>query len=94
MRTIGGTILAAVAADGKSHRLRDCRESTDYVVTSSDGGTWCVWNPGVERTPLCETLSAQEWRLFYGLEPFMRTPRSLSPGESREHVVMISVRRF
>ena len=87
-------VIKEFAADGKSHRIRDCRENIDYIVASTDSDTWCVWNPGVERTPLCETLSAQEWRRFYCLEPFMRAPRSLAPGESREHVVKISVRHF
>ena len=84
-------VIREFAADGKPHRVRDCREGVDYTVTSSDNDTWCAWNPGVERTPLCETLEPNEWRRFYCLEPLMRAPRTLAPGESREHVVKISV---
>ena len=38
-----------------------------YSVMSAGSDTWCVWNPGVERTPLCETLGPDEWRRFYCL---------------------------
>ena len=84
-------VIKEFAADGKSHELQDFAGKVAYSVMSSGNDTWCVWNPGVERTPLCETLGPDEWRRFYCLEPFMRQPITLAPGESREHVVRIKV---
>ena len=84
-------VIKDFAADGKAHELQDCAGRVAYSVMSSGNDTWCVWNPGVERTPLCETLGPDEWRRFYCLEPFMRQPITLAPGESREHVVRIAV---
>ena len=84
-------VLKEFAADGREHRIEDAKGWVAYTVSSSGNDTWYVWNPGVERTPLCETLSAQEWRRFCCLEPFMRVPRPLAPGESRTHVVRLSV---
>lgn len=79
------------AADGKPHLLEDRVGKRTFTVSTSSGDTWCVWNPGVERTPLCDTLSPDEWQRLYCLEPFMRQPITLAPGESREHVVRIAV---
>jgi len=85
-------VIKEFAADGKSHELQDFAGKVAYSVMSSGNDTWYVWNPGVERTPLCETLGPDEWRRFFCLEPFMRQPITLAPGESREHVVKISVK--
>ena len=79
------------SADGKAHELRDCAGKVAYSVMSPGNDTWYVWNPGVERTPLCETLGPDEWRRFYCIGPFMRKPITLAPGETREHVVRIAV---
>jgi len=84
-------VIKEFAADGKAHELRDCAEKVSYSVMSSGNDNWYAWNPGVERTPLCETLGPDEWRRFYCLEPFMRRPRPLAPGEIRENVVRIRV---
>ncbi len=84
-------VIKEFASDGKAHDLQDCAGKVAYSVTASGNDTWYAWNPGVERTPLCETLEPDEWRRFYCLEPFMNKACSLAPGESREHVVRIKV---
>ena len=84
-------VIREFSADGKGHKLQDCAGKVTFSVMSSGNDTWCVWNPGIERTPLCETLGPEEWRSFYCLEPFMRRPSPLASGESREHVVRIVV---
>lgn len=86
-------VIREFAADGKAHELRDSAGKVAYSVMSPSNDTWYVWNPGVERTPLCETLGPDEWRRCYCLEPFMRKPITLAPGESREYVVKISVKK-
>ena len=86
-------VIKEIPADGMEHRLEDVLGKRVYSVSSSGNDTWCAWNPGVERTPLCETLGPSEWKRFYCLEPFMHRPLALAPGESREHVVRISVEK-
>ena len=84
-------VIKEFRSDGKPHELLDCIGKLAYSVSASGNDTWYVWNPGVERTPLCETLEPGEWKRFWCLEPFMRRPRPLAPGEIREHVVRIRV---
>ena len=79
------------AADGKPHLLEDRVRKRTFTVSTSIGDTWCVWNPGVERTPLCETLASDEWERFFCLEPFMKEAEALAPGKSRTHTVVIKV---
>ena len=86
-------VLKEFAADGKPHRIEDVSGRRIYSVSADGNDTWCVWNPGVERTPLCETLAPDEWRRFWCLEPLMRNTRPLAPGESREHAARISVEK-
>ena len=87
-------VIKEFAADGKPHELQDRGGKIVYSVMSSGNDTWYVWNPGVERTPLCETLGPDEWKRFYCLEPFIQRPIVLAPGESREHVVRMAVSRL
>jgi len=77
---------------------RHCRTLTDLAdgrtisVTCNDNEDWLVWNPGVERTPLCRTLDPDEWQRFFCLEPCTLTPRTLAPGERRTHTVVFLAR--
>ena len=85
-------VIEEFAADGRAHRLEDVAGKRAYTVSASGCDTWYAWNPGVERTPLCETLGPDEWRRFYCLEPFMRKAQPLAPGESRVNDIRIAVR--
>ena len=78
-------------ADGRPHRLEDLAGGRTFEVTCSDNEEWVVWNPGVGRTPVCETLGPDEWKRFHCLEPCTRTPRELKPGERRTHVLTVTV---
>ena len=60
-------------------------------VECTDNEDWFVWNPGVDRTPLCETLGPDEWKRFYCLEPLTEKPQPLAPGESRAHEMIVKV---
>ena len=82
-------VIKDLAADGKPHRLDDLEWKRSVTVSASDNDAWFVWNPGTERTPLCETLDPDEWLRFYCLEPVMKTPLTLAPGTSRMHRVQI-----
>ena len=86
-------VIKEFRSDGKPHELLDGVSKVAYSVSASGNDTWYVWNPGVERTPLCETLEPGEWKRFWCLEPFMRAAIPLAPGETREHVVRISVEK-
>ena len=78
-------VLETVAADGSRTRtLTDLVRNRTITVTASDNEEWLVWNPGVERTPLCRTLGPDEWKGFFCVEPYTATPRVLAPGESRQ----------
>ena len=85
-------VQEAVREDG-SHRktLTDLVRGRTLEIICSDNEEWLVWNPGVERTPLCQTLGPDEWNRFFCVEPCTRTPRLLAPGESRAHVVTLNV---
>ena len=82
-------IIEEFPADGKSHNLEDIVGNRVYSVQSSGNDTWFLWNPGVERTALCETLAPDEWRKFWCLEPFMRKPKPLKPGKSRTAAIRL-----
>ena len=84
-------VMEEFAADGNAHSVEDAAGRRRYSVSADGNDTWYVWNPGVERTPICETLGPEEWLRFYCLEPLMRNPRPLAPGKSRTHSVRISV---
>ena len=84
-------VLKDIASDGNSHRLEDVVRGIAYTVRAPGKDGWYAWNPGVERTPLCETLAPEEWRKFFCLEPFIRNPRPLAPGKSRTHTLQIYV---
>ena len=86
-------VIKEFRSDGKPHELLDCIGKLAYSVSASVNDTWYAWNPGVERTPLCETLEPGEWKRFWCLEPFMRAAIPLAPGETREHVVRIRVEK-
>jgi len=80
-----------IAADGKPHRLVDLKRKRSISVKASGNDTWYVWNPGTGRTPLCETLSPDEWQRFYCLEPVMKKTLPLAPGKSRMHKFKVTV---
>jgi glucose-6-phosphate 1-epimerase len=84
-------VMREFAADGKRHRLDDCVRRRSFSVSASDNDKWRVWNPGVEQTPICESLAHDEWRRFFCLEPLMEKPQTLSPGKSRTHAVRVVV---
>ena len=86
-------VMKQFASDGKPHRLDDCVWRRTFVVSSTDNDAWCVWNPGVERTPLCETLAPDEWKRFFCLEPLMKETMTLAPGKSRTHAIVIKVEK-
>ena len=86
-------VIKDFKSDGRPHRLLDCVGKVAYSVSASTVDTWYAWNPGVERTPLCETLMPDEWKRFWCLEPFMRVAHSLASGETREHIVRINVEK-
>ena len=85
-------IIEEFPADGKSHILEDIVGNRVHSVQSSGNDTWFLWNPGVERTALCETLAPDEWRKFWCLEPFMRKPLPLEPGKSRTYTICLHAR--
>ncbi len=84
-------VMQEFAADGKPHKLVDLKRKRSITVEASGNDTWYVWNPGTERTPLCETLAPDEWRRFYCLEPVMKTALPLAPGKSRTHHFKVTV---
>lgn len=84
-------VKSSVAEKGHRRTLTDLARGRTIVVESSDNEDWFVWNPGIDRTPLCHTLGPDEWKRFYCIEPFAEKPRTLAPGESRVHVVRIAV---
>jgi len=91
-KPIGTTpYLVSFPADGRSHTLTDA--VTGRVITLKAEGTdgWIAWNPGVERTPLCETLGPDEWKRFFCVEPYNAQPYVLRPGESRKTKLVIHV---
>jgi D-hexose-6-phosphate mutarotase len=55
------------SATEKGHRrtLTDLVSGRMISVECTDNEDWFVWNPGVDRTPLCETLGPDEWKRFY-----------------------------
>ncbi len=87
------SVRVQTSAAEKGHRrtLADLVSGRTIVVECKDNEDWLVWNPGVERTPLCETLKDNEWKRFYCLEPFSGKSKPLAPGESRVHEVTIKV---
>jgi len=84
-------IQSSVAEKGRCRMLTDLVTGRKIAVECADSEKWFVWNPGVERTPLCETLGPDEWKRFYCIEPFTEKPRLLAPGESRAHEMIIKV---
>ena len=84
-------IQSSVAEKGRCRMLTDLMTGRKIAVECADNEKWFVWNPGVERTPLCETLGPDEWKRFYCIEPFTEKPRPLAPGESRAHEMIIKV---
>lgn len=87
-------VMKEFAADRRPHRLEDRVRRRVFSVASSDNDSWYVWNPGVERTPRCKTLTPDEWKRFFCLEPFMEKAMPLAPGKSRTHTVKITVDLF
>lgn len=77
--------LRTFGADGKPHTLGDGARRRGVEVSSPQATRWMVWNPGVERTPLCMGLQADDWRRFYCLEPIAEPSAPLNPGESRRY---------
>jgi D-hexose-6-phosphate mutarotase len=84
-------VKSSVAEKGHRRTLTDLARGRTIVVESLDNEDWFVWNPGIDRTPLCHTLGPDEWKRFYCIEPLTEKPRTLAPGESRVHVVRIAV---
>ena len=84
-------VQSSAAEKGRRRTLTDLVNGRRITVECADNEDWFVWNPGVERTPLCETLGPDEWKRFYCLEPFTEKPRPLAPGKSRIHEMTIKV---
>lgn len=84
-------VQSSAAEKGHRRTLTDIVNGRKITVECADNEDWFVWNPGVERTLLCETLGPDEWRRFYCLEPFVEKPKPLAPGESRVHEMVIKV---
>lgn len=82
-------VIERFPADGRPRSLEDPVGGVSYTVTSSGNDMWYLWNPGVERTPVCMSLGKDEWRRFWCLESLMAKPRPLAPGKSRTHEVRI-----
>ena len=79
------------AGDGTAEGFAVPLPSAVISTEADTNDTWYVWNPGTERTPLCETLSPDEWRRFYCLEPVMKKSLPLAPGKSRTHKFKVTV---
>ena len=86
-------VRSSAAEKGCRRTLTDLVSGRTVVVEGSDNENWLVWNPGVDRTPLCETLGPDEWKKFYCIEPCTFELRPLAPGESRAHEMSVTVRR-
>ena len=84
-------IQSSAAEKGRCRTLTDLVSGRKVAVECTDNEDWFVWNPGIERTPLCETLGPDEWKGFYCVEPCTLAPRSLAPGESRKHEMSVKV---
>ena len=84
-------VMKEIATGEGVHRLEDRVRGISYTIKAPGMDRWYVWNPGVERTPLCETLGPDEWKRFFCLEPHMGKPSLLEPGKSRTHTVRITV---
>lgn len=84
-------VQSSAAEKGRRRTLTDLVNGRRITVECADNEDWFVWNPGMERTPLCETLGPDEWKRFYCIEPFTEKPKSLAPGESRTHEMSIKV---
>ena len=84
-------VQSSAKEKGRRRTLTDLATGRTVAVESTDNEDWFVWNPGVDRTPLCGTLGTDEWKGFYCIEPCTLTPRPLPPGESRVHEMTISV---
>jgi len=86
------TVMRSFAADGHSRVLADPEGGREIVISCSDNTDWMLWNPGIARTPFCETLGPDEWRRFFCVEPTSPKPRALNPGEKRTHRLDIAIR--
>ena len=77
-----GDVRAPGRTDVPVRSLTDLVSGRRITVSGDDVAKFVVWNPGVERTSLCEGLASDDWRRFYCLEP-VSAKRPLAPGESR-----------
>ena len=84
-------VHTTAAEKGRRRTLTDLVNGRVITVESSDNEDWMVWNPGVDRTPLCVTLGPDEWKRFYCIEPCTLAPRSLAPGQSRTHEMICTL---
>ena len=84
-------VHTTAAEKGRRRTLTDLVSGRVITVESSDNEDWMVWNPGVDRTPLCKTLGPDEWKRFYCIEPCTLAPRPLAPGQSRTHEMICTV---
>ena len=84
-------VHTTAAEKGRCRTLTDLVSGRVITVESSDNEDWMVWNPGVDRTPLCVTLGPDEWKRFYCIEPCTLAPRPLAPGQSRTHEMICTV---
>lgn len=85
-------VRKALKAVTRTRALDDKSGRRVISVWCSDNEDWMDWNPGVEKTPLCQTLGPDEWKRFFCVEPCTLTPRILGPGQKRTHRMKISVR--
>ena len=85
-------VQSSAKEKGRRRTLEDLVGGRTILVEGSDNEDWFVWNPGVDRTPLCETLGPDEWRRFYCVEPCTLVPRTLAPSESRVHEMTVMVK--
>ena len=84
-------VHTTAAEKGRRRTLTDLVSGRVITVESNDNEDWMVWNPGVDRTPLCVTLGPDEWKRFYCIEPCTLAPRPLAPGQSRTHEMICTV---
>ena len=93
VRKPAASVREMSAADGHAHVLEDLVTGRTMTVSGRNNANWLVWNPDVERTPLCRTLGPDEWRGFYCVEPCSLQPQTLQPGERRTHGMTVKVGR-
>ena len=91
VRKPAASVREVLRADGRARVLEDLVTGRTVTVSGQGNADWLVWNPDVERTPLCRTLGPDEWKGFYCIEPCSLQPQTLLPGERRTHGMTVRV---